>query len=424
MLKGTNSPSNIVDVAIIGAGPYGLSIAAHLSARGIRFRIFGRSMQAWIEQMPKGMRLKSDGFASSLSDPDSAFTLAHYCQERGIPYADSGLPVQIEVFSSYGLEFQRRFVPKLENKTVMSVRRSSQGFQVELEDGEVVEARRVVVAAGIYHFKHVPEVFAALPRDLVSHSSEHSGLDTFKGKRVAVVGAGASALDLAALLHQAGATVQLIARKPSIRFHDPPSSVPRSLRQRIRAPKTGLGPGWKVFWCVNAPLAFRHMPEQFRIDTVRRILSPAPGWFIKQDVVGKVPFNLGVSIVQAESKNGRVSLELDDRDGVRSTLSVDQVVAATGYKVDLQRLVFLDQELVAGIRTIDRAPVLSSNFEASVPGLYFVGAAAANTFGPLMCFVFGTRFAARRLSKHLGKLAHTDSVWNNAMEPSQVLDRG
>jgi cation diffusion facilitator CzcD-associated flavoprotein CzcO len=405
MPKTTNSPKHIVDVAIIGAGPYGLSIATHLKARGVRFRIFGRPMQAWIEQMPKGMRLKSDGFASSLSDPDSAFTLAQYCRERSIPYADSGLPVQLEVFSSYGLEFQRRYVPEVENKLVTSLKRCSQGFQVELEGGEVMEARQVVVAVGIRHFRYVPPVLSALPPEIVSHSSEHSRLDRFQGKEVVVVGAGASAMDLAALLHQAGASVQLVARPPAIRFHDPPSSAPRTLLQRMRAPKTGLGPGWKVFWCVKAPLAFRQLPERFRVDTVRRMLSPAPGWFIKQDVVGKVPFNLGVEIARAETQNGRARLEISDTAGARRTLVADHVIAATGYKVDLQRLTFMDRRLLAGIRSVEQSPLLSSNFETSVPGLYFVGMTAANTLGPLMCFVFGTQFTARRLCKRLAKSA-------------------
>jgi hypothetical protein len=98
----------IVDVAIIGAGPYGLSIAAHLAARGVSYRIFGSPMHTWLTQMPRVMRLKSEGFASTLYDPDSAFTLAKYCAQQGIPYADLGLPIPLVTFASYGQEFQRQ----------------------------------------------------------------------------------------------------------------------------------------------------------------------------------------------------------------------------------------------------------------------------------------------------------------------------
>ena len=83
----------VSDIAIIGAGPYGLSIAAHLRARDIEHRIIGEPMQFWLGHMPKGMFLKSDGFASSLYDPGGHFTLRHYCEEHNIEYADLGTPV-------------------------------------------------------------------------------------------------------------------------------------------------------------------------------------------------------------------------------------------------------------------------------------------------------------------------------------------
>lgn len=413
----------MIDVAIIGAGPYGLSIAAHLRARGIDFRIFGSPMHTWLTQMPKGMRLKSEGFASFLYDPDSSFTLGHYCKQEGIPYADLGLPVPLETFTSYGLEFQKKFVPELENKLVISLHRSSAGFRITLGDGETVAARKIVIAVGLSHFDYVPPILSALSEEFVSHSSKHRTLDHFRGREVTVVGAGASALDLAALLHQGGASVQLVARKPIIRFHDPPGRIPRPLLERIRLPMTGIGSGWKLLFCTHAPQVFRHLPEQIRLEAVRRILGPAPPWFTKQEVVGRVRFNLGVSITEASVHNGRVSLQLADSAGTRRTVVSDHVIAATGYRVDLRRLTFLDSDVQAGIRSVEQTPVLSSNFESSLPGLYFVGTSAANTFGPLMRFAFGAGFTARRLSKHFARLychnlMRARSVQTQHAEPS------
>src|ERR1700751_349834 len=222
MAQANVQPGNVTDVVIVGAGPYGLSIAAHLAARRVPFRIFGSPMSAWSAQMPKGMRLKSEGFASSLADPDSQLTLRHYCQQHGLPYADTGHPVPLATFVSYGLAFQRKFVPNLEDKRVVSIEQSSAGFDLRLEDGEKVLARKVVIAVGITHFWHMPQVLTTIPKGLVSHSSAHSTLEYFDGRDVVVVGAGASALDLAALLREAGASVQLICRSSTIRFHDPP----------------------------------------------------------------------------------------------------------------------------------------------------------------------------------------------------------
>lgn len=406
------------EVAIIGAGPYGLSIASHLNAEGINTRIFGNPMQTWRENMPRGMHLKSDGFASSLYDPRDTFSLASYCKDKGIPYADSGLPVALETFTSYGMEFQKRFVPQLEQKRVVSVERRGADFLIGLDDGEEFSARKVVVAAGLSHFSHLPEVFAKLPEEFVTHSSRHHALDSFKGKAVAVIGAGASAADVAALLHQAGAKVQMIARQPVIRFHDPPNEKKPSLKERLLMPATGIGGGWRVYLCANAPLLFRQMPEKFRLQKVRAILGPAPGWFIKEQLVGKVPFTLGVTITDAKVENGQVTMDLIDRDGKRSVAAADHVIAATGYKVDLRRLTFLNRSLLAEIRTVEQTPVLSSSFESSVNGLYFVGTAAANTFGPLLRFAFGARFTTKRITRHLSKAASRKRVQQPVFQPS------
>src|SRR5215813_12467930 len=248
------------NIAIVGAGPYGLSIAAHLRAKRVDHRVFGGPMEFWRTHMPKGMLLKSEGFASCLYDPDDTFTLEHYCREAGLPYADIGLPTPLSTFISYGLAFQKRFVPELESRQVTSLDRSPDGYRMRFADGEVLTARKVVVATGMSCFEYIPPVLSQLPKEFISHSSSHHALDRFAGREVAVLGAGASALDLAALLHQAGARTQVVARKSSIDFQDPPEKDGRSLWFRLRFPMTGIGSGWQLFWCSNLPAVFRLMP--------------------------------------------------------------------------------------------------------------------------------------------------------------------
>lgn len=425
-----NQP-NVTEVVIVGAGPYGLSIAAFLAARGVTYRIFGDPMSAWANQMPKGMRLKSEGFASSLADPKSQLTLGHYCQESGLPYQDTDRPVPLETFVAYGLAFQKKFVPNLEKKLVVTVRRSPVGFELLLDDKEIVSARKVIMAVGITQFAYVPSDLSALPSDFVSHSSVHSDLQGFRGREVAVVGGGSSALDLAALLNQAGASVKVIARRSAIRFHNPPK--PRSLREQILSPMGGIGAGVDLYFYANAPHLFRWLPEKLRLDRVRKTLGPAPGWFIRDEVVGRVPIFLGTEITGACIQDSRVQLQLMDGERRTQTLGFDHVIAATGYRIDLQRLSLLGDDLRAKIRLIDRSPRLSANFESSIPGLYFAGVTAANTFGPVLRFAFGARFTARRLSRHLAKsasrsssaYAQTDNVqafeqaWQGAADSSQ-----
>lgn len=393
------------DIAIVGAGPYGLSLAAHLRSAGVDFRIFGNAMEFWQKHMPQGMHLKSEGFASSLFDAESEFPLKAYCKEQGLPYADTGLPVPLEVFTAYGLEFQRRFVPNLENRRVTSLEKVPDGFRLTLDNGETLVARRVVVAVGLTYFEYTPPELAMLPAEYVSHSSRITTTENFKGRSVAIVGAGASALDIAALLHEAGATVHVIARTSVLKYHDPPDGKKRTWLDDLRMPVTGIGGGWKLWLCTNLPLVFRLMPDQFRLEKVKTILGPAPCWFIKDRVVGKVAFNLGVKVRSASVRDGHACLELVDQVGSSRTLECDHVIAATGYQYDVRKIKFLNTDVVSQIRCVGNTPRLSTQFESSLRNLYFVGITAANTFGPLLRFAFGAGFAAPRLSAHLVRTA-------------------
>jgi thioredoxin reductase len=393
----------MLNTAIVGAGPYGLSIAAHFRRQGIPFRIFGRPMDSWLAHMPKGMMLKSDGFASNIYDPEGSFTLRQFCVERGIDYADAGLPVRLDTFTAYGLAFRDRMVPELEDNLVVSVDRSPEGFRLQLADGETLQARTVVLAVGITHFEYTPESLANLTPEFLSHSARHREVEPFRGRDVVVVGGGASALDLAGLLHEAGANVELVSRRTELKFHSQPTGEPRSLWQQIRHPQSGLGPGVRSRLFADAPAAFHYLPEQLRLDLVRKTLGPSGGWFIRDKVIGKLPLHLGCTPESAEVQNGRVHLKVRAKDGSEREIVTGHVIAATGYKVDLERLQFLSREIRSQIKTVDRAPVLSSNFESSERGLYFAGVAAANSFGPVMRFAFGAGFAARTLAHALEK---------------------
>jgi thioredoxin reductase len=344
------------------------------------------------------MRLKSEGFASNLSDPHGEFTLEVYCREQGIEYADIGLPVALETFIAYGREFQRRFVPQLEQVEVTALSQNSTGFELTTATGEIVHSRQVVVATGIGNFTHLPPLLKDLPTSIVSHSTQHADVGAFKGGKVVVLGAGASALDIAALLKQAGADVELVARSESLKFHDPPRE-PRPLVERVTEPRSGLGTGWRSRLSCDLPLVFHALPEELRIRVVASHLGPAPCWFVR-DAVDKMPMHLGTTLVGAEPKGSGIRLELSQR-GTTKSIDADHVIAATGFKVALSRLGFVHESLRSRIRTAADSPILGRRFDSSVPGLYFVGIAAANSFGPLLRFAFGAEYAAKRLGRHL-----------------------
>lgn len=390
--------SDHTDVAIIGAGPYGLSIAAHLSQRRIAFRIFGRPMESWLG-MPRGMLLKSEGFASSLYDPQGSLPLGKYCRERGLGYADLGLPVPNSTFCEYGLAFQRRQVPSLDQRLVSRVRSSEGGFHLTLEDGTTLQARRVVVATGITNFAWLPPMLSGLPADKVTHSAQHADPERFRGIDVTVVGGGSSAIDLGALMHEAGAKVRLVTRRAELPLHTR-MRLPRPLSDRIREPLSAIGPSWRSCFFTRAAPIFHRLPAARRLKWVKTQFGPSAGWFMAERI-RPVPVLFGQSPLGATIADGKVRLELSDRQGERRTLDTEHLIVATGYRPNVARLDFLDPALQAAIATLESAPIVSLQFESSVPGLYFVGPPVANSFGPLMRFAVGARFAAPRLARHL-----------------------
>lgn len=389
-------------VVVVGAGPYGLSIAAHLDHAGIETRVFGRAMDTWATGMPPGMFLKSAAMATDLSDPGRRYTLAQHCAERGIPYDPLDMPLPVELFTAYGREFQRRFVPQLEERLVTRLARGPSGFTLTLDDGARVDAAQVILATGLRHFGAIPRQLAELSPERLRHSSDPGDLGNLCGRDVVVLGGGSSAVDVAAALHRSGARATLVARRPVLRF-PPRSSGRRRWYHALRAPMTPLGPGWNKVMAWKGPLLFRRMPAEFRSEVLRRYLGPSPTLSVKETVLAHVPLVLGADLVSAGEAGGRVRLVVRQGAAER-VIEADHVFAATGYAIDLDRLGFIDRDIVAAVRHHRGYPTLSADFRSSVPGLRFVGTPAAVEFGPMLRFVCGAEFCARRIARSLRAL--------------------
>lgn len=390
-----------VDVAIVGAGPYGLSLGAHLRAAGVSVRQFGSPMRLW-RGMPRGMFLKSQGFASNLSDPAGTHTLEAFCAGAGLPYRSYGLPVPLDTFIGYGQWFQAEQVPDLEAVLVTDLAHHGDHYELTLASSERLRAANVVVAAGVEHFAHLAGPLAALPSLVCTHSSQHPDLAAFSGQEIAVVGAGQSALESAALLHENGASVQLIARAPDLAWNGPPLAPDRSLLRRMAEPESGLGSGWSTWFYSRHPELFRHLPQATRVHRARTALGPAGASWLRSRVAGQFPLLTGHSVTSASAPaGGGVRLRLATAGGSGPELSADHVIAATGFRPDLSRLPFLRDELRSRLRTVDGTAWVGPGYESSMPGLFFIGPAVAPVYGPVMRFVYGTAHAAAAVTRRL-----------------------
>jgi NADPH-dependent 2,4-dienoyl-CoA reductase/sulfur reductase-like enzyme len=394
----------VTEVAIVGAGPYGLSLAAYLRERGIVFRIFGSPMTFWLG-MPATIQLKSFAFATNIFVPRPHFTFPEYCRSRGLEDSE---PCSMASFAAYGLWVQRELLPEVEAVDVTDVRARGGHFDLTLRDGSLCRARCVVVATGLSGFAYLPDVLTRLPAGRVSHSSEHVEYSKFAGEEVAVVGAGASALETATMLLEAGARPLLLARSSAIVFHTK-MNPRRSLLERLRNPNSVLGPGRKSWALQHFPALVHYVPEARRVRFTRSYLGPSGPWWLHDRFRDKVPFRLESRVVGAEAKGERVSLQVSEKGEAPRALEVDHVIAGTGYEVDVDRIPFLDPDLRARLRRVSRAPALSRHFESSVPGLYFVGAASAFSFGPLLRFVAGAAYASPTVTKHIATTLRHDA---------------
>lgn len=379
------------DVAVVGAGPYGLSAAAYLLQRKLHVAVFGKPMSFWQEHMPRGMYLRSYWEHTNLGDPQKRFGLDQFVEATATARQ---APMPIQMFIDYGLWFQKQAVPHVDETYVASIEREDGRFLLTLVDGRRVSSRAVVMAVGVGYYAYSPAEYATLPADSISHTVEHQDLSRFAGKQVAVIGRGQSAVESAALLHEAGAaSVHLLTRGPI--YWLPSDGRKRSLREKLRWPGNGISPGWKNWALHHFPYFFHDLSQERRYAYVNKSLFRAASAWLQERVNGKVVVHEGDGVQKVEVIDGQVALQLASGEAV----TVDHVLLATGYQVDIKRLPMLHPSLLAKVQVDERnTPVLSSWFESNVPGLYFVGLTSLWNFGPLYRFVCGAKAAAERVS--------------------------
>ncbi|MBI3434123.1 MAG: NAD(P)/FAD-dependent oxidoreductase [Proteobacteria bacterium] len=381
------------DIAVIGAGPYGLAAAAHLRAAGLATRVFGDPMGFWRDNMPKGMRLRSSWPASHISDPARRYSLDAYAPERGIARADM-LP--LDEFVRYGEWFKAKAVGEVDSRKVTRIAPTQDGFRLLVDDG-IVNARRVVIATGLARQEFRPAPFVGLPAELVSHACEHADLGRWRGRRVAVIGRGQSACESATLLSENGAEVDLVCRGD---IHWIGSQDPNSVEvgdwywrlHKFLAAPSGVGPS-PIGWVNEAPGFVRHLPLPIRARLAKLSLRPGATAWLKPRF-GGVNVVSGRAIRAAGIAEGRVAVTLDD-----GVLAYDHVLLATGYRIDVATMGLFAPPVVERIARIDGAPALGRGCESSLPGLHFVGASAVKSYGALMRFVAGCGYAAGEVTR-------------------------
>lgn len=371
---------------IIGAGPFGLALAAQAAHDRINHLIAGRPMEFWRRNMPKGMFLRSA--CDWHLDPLDVHTIEAYLQSQGKTPKDVE-PLSLEFYISYVDWFQKQkniqplpiFIQKLE--------RPNDQFVATTLDGSVIKARSVVLAPGFKHFAHTPpDLKAKLPEDRYQHTCEFTDFTDVANKRFLIIGGRQSAFEWAALLVEAGASaVHILHRHASPAFAVADWSWVNPLVDDI----------------VGNPNWFRRLTQTEKDAISHRMwaegrLKVEP-WLesrLNNNRVKVWPHTELTSCIQ--QPDGELAATLTNGE----TLNVDHVVLATGYKVNIAQLPLLAAgNLLERLEIRNGFPVLDDHFETSVPGLFITSMPAAQDFGPFFGFTISVRASAKLICERL-----------------------
>ncbi len=251
---------------------------------------------------------------------------------------------------------------------------------------------------GIGYSATLPEGLAELPKELVSHSGDHKDLKPFQAKDVVVVGAGQSGLETAALLHEQGTRVRILARKDHIKWN-PENKGARSLYQKIRYPDSGLGFGWRYAAISELPQTFFALPKV--VAALGRGEKPRPIWRLVaqgESIRKNTPPHVAWRSCMPPSSAANYGLSIQAGTKIIE-ITADHLVARDRFQTGSGAHRLLDPRLASNIRALGGVPFLNREFESSVPGLFFVGLISAPTFGPVMRFMFGAKHVAPVLAR-------------------------
>ena len=367
---------------IIGAGPYGLSTAAYARRLGLDCRVLGEPMGFWKNRMPGGMLLRSP--IDWHLDPLAELTFERYLAGQAVA-PESAAPIPIGLYLDYCQWFQEESGVAVQQNYVQNLewhKDAAYSFQATLDDGSVLAAGKVLVATGLTNYGNVPEDLAALlPADGFAHTCDYTDFSRLRGKRCLIVGGRQSAFEWAALINEAdGAEIHLVYRHETPRFTESDWSWIDPLMERTRET-----PGW-----------FRRLTPEAQADIYQRLwgegrLKLEPWLYprIQGDHVHLWPSTRITG--SARQADGAISVSMDNGRSVE----VDQVILATGYRVDLSREPCLqDASLRPHLAVQEGFPALDDTFQSTIPGLYFTGQTATRDFGPFFGFGIGCPAAA------------------------------
>jgi len=378
---------------IIGAGPFGLSLAAYAKGHHIPHMVVGKAMDFWKSNMPYNMYLRSD--CSWHYDPFNEHTIDRYLQTINLKPADVE-PLALDFYLGYcdwfqqqkGIEVTPAWVQELHyiDNTADNTRPY---YKAILQDGRTITATNVALALGFRYFRNIPEPYTTLfPPERVAHTCDFVDLTKLKDKRVLIIGGRQSAFEWAALINEQDAeAVYLSYRHPTPAFAQSDWSwVPPLVDSIIENPR----------WFRRLAAEEREQANQRLWAEGRLKLEPWLAKRITQECIHLFPETQVTDC--HELADGELEVALNNG----TTFIVDQIILATGYKVNVSQIPFLAEgNILAQLATLNGFPVLDKHFQSNLPGLFFTSMCATQAFGPYFGFTVSVRTSAHLIGSEL-----------------------
>jgi FAD-dependent urate hydroxylase len=365
------------DLLILGAGPFGLALAAYAQEQGIAHQVVGVPMGFWRNNMPEGMLLRSTCDWSL--DPLGIHSIDAYLDKLG-KRCRQVEPLSRDFYLDYASWFQEQKAIRSIDRRVTSLVSDRADLIAITENGGRIRSRCVVLAIGFGNFAHVPPELAPMfPRDRYHHTCDLVDFRQLEGRRVLIIGGRQSAFEWTALIREAGAeAVHVSYRHDTPLFTTSDWSWVNGIVDRMSA-----DPGW-----------YRRLSAEEKVQLNRRFweegrLKLEP-WLASRIDHPTIRLHPNTQVKDTRVGDSGIHVTLDNEE----VLTVDEVVFATGYRVDLQRVPFLANGLLSSLQVRDGFAELDVQFQTNVPGLYITSLAATRDFGSFLAFTVSVRAQA------------------------------